>query len=123
MKAKDFEQIDNNFTETVKNTLHSKGNEYSTCDNKMWNFKYVSKVLELWLEIKLHYGIGIVTEAEAAFILSLKHDASIVKLLALAEQVPASMLQEKFGDKHAYNSLTHAIMRKIYEQDNDKVEV
>jgi len=117
MDHETFSMHTRSFDENVDTTLNYKGDEYSTCGNRMWNFHAVAKMIEVWLEMKVYYKDNKVTPAEAAWLLSLKHDASIIKQLALNDFQSVGFMQEKFGDKAAYNKLVHGmVLNEVLEK-------
>jgi len=101
----------------IEKTLGVKGTEYGVPgkdedDDRMANFSFVAAVVEFWLSYKKTDHVSI---AEASYLLSLKHEASVVKYLAEigdGKRYTKEQLQEKFGDRGSYNTLTYSCARR-----------
>lgn len=108
LSSKEFHEIDTKFIEEQNKTMHKKGDEYTMGeDNRMFNFDVASSILTQWLRIKIAAGVDRVSPEEAAWIFALKHEVSIMQMLAEQQSVSAAVKAEKFGDKAIYNRLTY----------------
>lgn len=107
MTSNEFTELVNILNEHRMPLMNNKGTEYGANDDRMWNFKFCSAVMSLWLEAKQGNDVS---QAEAAFLLSLKHLASIVKILASDEPTSIEMLKEKYGDLQNYNDIQFALL-------------
>ena len=90
--------------------MPDKAKEYATNDDRTWNFSIVAFLMQKLIEARGDRKN--VSKAEAALILSFKHLASILQLFKdEPEQIPLSVLYEKFGDLQNYLDIAYSEIR------------
>lgn len=99
MNPKDFNDLAFKRTGATLLLLGKKGEEYSTADDKLHNFKQAAALLRCSPE-------------QALWGMLAKHIVSIGDMVAADKAHPAALINEKIGDTVAYLILLEALMKE-----------